>query len=300
MAYSPLTDKIIPAHASNYSVGRSGQKVIKITPHHVAGNLSIETIGALFQNPTRAASSNYGIGSDGRIGGYVDEDNRAWTSSSATNDRQAITIEVANDGGADTSWHVSDKAIDALVSLCVDICRRHNIKSLVYDGTPNGTVTRHNMFAATACPGGYLQSRLPYITDEINKQLAPPPPKPEPPAGGTYTVKKGDNLSKIAKKFDTTWQILYELNKDVIGSDPNIIYAGQVLRLPDNSGTPEKPQPEMTLLEVVRRTMRGEYGNLPERKAAIEELGFDYAEVQRQVNINAKYGNWNWDSIKLY
>lgn len=85
-------------------------KVKKITPHHVAGNLSIETLGNWFANTSAQASANYGIGSDGRVGCYVEEEDRAWTSSNADNDHQSITIEIANDGGA-PDWHVSDKAL---------------------------------------------------------------------------------------------------------------------------------------------------------------------------------------------
>ena len=47
----------------------------------------------------------------------------------------------------------------------------------------------------------------------------------------TYTVQKGDNLTKIANKYNTTWQKIYEDNKDVIGSDPNLIKVGQVLNI---------------------------------------------------------------------
>ena len=44
-----------------------------------------------------------------------------------------------------------------------------------------------------------------------------------------YTVKKGDNLSEIAEKYNTTWQKIYEDNKEVIGDNPNIIEPAQVL-----------------------------------------------------------------------
>ena len=47
----------------------------------------------------------------------------------------------------------------------------------------------------------------------------------------TYTVQSGDNLTKIAKKYNTTWQKIYEDNKDIIGSDPNLIKPGQVLTI---------------------------------------------------------------------
>lgn len=142
----------------------------KITIHHMAGNLSVEACGNVFANKSRQASSNYGVGTDGRIGLYVDESNRSWCSSSKENDSQAITIEVANDGGA-PEWHVSDKALAATIKLCVDICKRNGIERLNYTGNKNGNLTEHNYFAATACPGPYLKSKLSYIAEEVNKQL---------------------------------------------------------------------------------------------------------------------------------
>lgn len=171
MSYSPLTNKYIPASPSNYSKGRSGCKVLKITPHHMAGNCSIETCGKFWQNPSRRASSNYGIGTDGRIACYVDEENRSWCSSSAANDNQAITIEVANDGGA-PDWHVSDKAIESLIKLMVDICKRYGIKSMNYTGNANGNLTLHKFFTSTACPGPYMTGKMPWIASQVNQRLA--------------------------------------------------------------------------------------------------------------------------------
>lgn len=44
-----------------------------------------------------------------------------------------------------------------------------------------------------------------------------------------YIVKHGDNLSKIARKYNTTWQKIYNDNKNVIGNNPNFIYPNQKL-----------------------------------------------------------------------
>ena len=145
-------------------------KIDKITIHHMAGDFSLEAVGRGFADPKRQASANYGIDSSGRVALYVDEANRAWTSSNAENDHRAVTIEVANDGGA-PDWHVSDKALEATIALCVDICKRNGIKALNFTGDKSGNLTMHKWFAATACPGPYLESKFPYIAAEVNKRL---------------------------------------------------------------------------------------------------------------------------------
>lgn len=148
-----------------------------ITIHCMAGDCSIETCGEIFAPASRQASSNYGIGSDGRIALYVDEANRSWCSSSASNDHRAVTIEVANCGGA-PDWPVSDKAYAALIDLVTDICKRNGIKKLLWRGDKKliGKVDQQNMtvhrwFAAKACPGDYLYDRHEAIAEEVNRRL---------------------------------------------------------------------------------------------------------------------------------
>lgn len=141
----------------------------RITIHHVAGDATVEALGTLFADPARQASSNYGIGSDGRIACYVPEEDRAWTSGSRDNDMRAVTIEVANSGG-EPDWPVSDRAFEALLALCTDICRRHGFR-LEYTGSDTGSLTMHKWYQATACPGPYLEARFPAIAREVNRRL---------------------------------------------------------------------------------------------------------------------------------
>lgn len=149
------------------------EPITKITIHHAAVvNASLAGLGNGFANPARQASANYGIDSNGNIGMFVEEKNRAWTSSNKDNDNRAVTIEVANSGGA-PDWKISDKALAALINLCVDICKRNNIKQLNFTGDAKGNLTMHCYFVATACPGPYLKSKFSYIAQEVNKRLAP-------------------------------------------------------------------------------------------------------------------------------
>lgn len=174
MSNSPLVTytKLSPNHS-----GRRNHVIDTVSVHCMAGNASVETCGALFADPSRKASSNYGIGSDGRIALYVEEANRSWCTSSASNDHRAITIEVANNGGA-PDWPVSDRAYAALLDLLTDICRRNGIKKLLWKGDKSliGQVDKQNMtvhrwFAAKACPGDYLYNRHGEIAAEVNRRL---------------------------------------------------------------------------------------------------------------------------------
>lgn len=190
MSYSSLTNKYIPASTDNYMRGRGGYKVCKITPHHMACQWSAERCAQSFQVSGRMASANYCIGSDGTIVANVDEENRAWTSSNYYNDCQAITIEIANDNT--NTWTISSKAWNALVNLCVDICKRYGFR-LNYTGNANGSLTEHRMFAATSCPGPYLHSKMPQLALEVNARLdgqtvAPTQPStPNAPSGEKYS-----------------------------------------------------------------------------------------------------------------
>lgn len=145
-------------------------KIDRITIHHMAGNLTIENCGNVFAPSSRQASSNYGIGSDGRVGLYVEEKDRAWTSSSSANDNRAVTIEVA-DNVIGNGWGCSNEAMAKLVLLCADICRRNGISKLSYTGDTKGNMTLHKWFASTDCPGAYLESQMPTIANEVNKLL---------------------------------------------------------------------------------------------------------------------------------
>ena len=60
--------KLSPNHS-----GKRTKKIDTITIHCMAGQLSVESCGALFAQSSRQASSNYGIGNDGRIALYVDD-----------------------------------------------------------------------------------------------------------------------------------------------------------------------------------------------------------------------------------
>lgn len=162
MSKSSLVQVVVPADEGNYTKGRSGRSIEAITIHHMAGRLTAEQCGRIFQAKGRYGSSHYGVGYDGSIANYVDEENTAWTNSNWDSNCKSVTIETSDN---DTSWYVNDTTLNSLIKLVADIAKRNNLGTLV----PGKNLTWHSMFTSTTCPGDYLRSKMQYIADEANK-----------------------------------------------------------------------------------------------------------------------------------
>lgn len=235
MSNSPLVDytRISP----NKNSPRN-HKIDTITIHCVVGQCTVETLGNIFAPTSRQASSNYGVGTDGKIGMYVEEKDRSWCSSNAANDNRAVTIEVASD--AKHPYAVNDRAFAALLDLVTDICKRNGIKKLVWStkkadrvNHKNGcNMTVHRDYANKSCPGDYLYNRHGEIAAEVNRRLGVADTAPDAGAAQgvtVYTVKKGDTLSQIAAKYGTTYQAIAAYNGI---KNPNAIRVGQKIKIP--------------------------------------------------------------------
>lgn len=155
-------------------------KIDTITIHCYVGQVSAKQGCDYFATTTRKCSANYVVGYDGSIGLSVEEKNRAWTSSSSSNDDRAITIEVASD--KTHPYKITDKAYKSLIKLVADICQRNGIKELKWQGNKNliGQIDKQNMtvhrwFSSTTCPGDYLYGLYGQIANEVNEILNPTP-----------------------------------------------------------------------------------------------------------------------------
>ena len=162
MSKSSLTQIMVPADEGNYTKGRSGRSIEAITIHHMAGRLTAKQCGRIFQAKGRYGSSHYGVGYDGSIANYVDEEDTAWTNSNWDSNCKSVTIETSDN---DNSWYVNDITLNAVIKLVADIAKRRGLGTLV----PGKNLTWHSMFTNTTCPGDYLRSKMQYIADEANK-----------------------------------------------------------------------------------------------------------------------------------
>ncbi len=173
MTVSKLAAGSLPHH-KKYSE-RGNDKVSRVIVHHWAGTSGGDTSLA---SPSRDASANYVLYSDGTLKSQVPEEFRAWTSGGQAIDAPSITVEVQNSTNA-PEWRVSDKAIAKLTELIADIARRYKWGSVAAS-----RVRGHKEFAATACPGPYLFPKLAGIAADADKALkTPAKPNTSKPSG---------------------------------------------------------------------------------------------------------------------
>ena len=151
-----------------------------ITIHCIVGQWTAKQGCDYFASTARQESANYIVGKDGSIGLCVEEKDRSWCSSSASNDHRAVTIEVASNTA--DPYAVTAQAYAALLDLVTDICKRNGKSKLVWLGDKDKSLaytpaagemlmTVHRWFANKACPGEYLYSRHAAIAAEVTKRL---------------------------------------------------------------------------------------------------------------------------------
>lgn len=188
-ADSSLVSYIYANGTTHYNV--RDHAIDTITIHHAANGTGCNkgaganTLDVIFASCGLGGSCQYGIDSNGKIGQMLAEKYRSWCSDSRSNDMRAITIEVANCAGKPT-WAVSDKALNAVIDLCADICKRNGKKKMVWISDKSKALayapkademrmTLHKWVCeakgGTGCPEQYLISKMPYIAEQVTKKL---------------------------------------------------------------------------------------------------------------------------------
>lgn len=203
MAYTNSSLVKYTSLSPNHS-GQRTRSIDRITPHCVVGQLTAEGICACFPKG-REASCNYGIGEDGKIALCVEEKNRSWCSSSAENDQRAVTIECASDSTAPYAFNTA--VYNALIELCVDICKRNGKNKLLWLGDKTKTLnyapksgemvlTVHRWFANKSCPGDWMYSRMGDLATTVTKRLSG-----VSGGGSTTTTPTGKTLYRVRKSW---------------------------------------------------------------------------------------------------
>ena len=255
MAYtnSPMVvyTKLSPNHS-----GQRTHSIDRITPHCVVGQCSVETLGSIFAPSSRQASSNYGIGEDGRVGMYVEEKNRSWCSSSNANDQRAVTIECASDNTEPYAF--KDVVYQTLIKLCVDICQRNGKKKLLWLGDKDTTLaytpkademvlTVHCWFANKSCPGSWMYARMGDLASKVTAQLS---------------GSKQEETPAVTDAEKTIWDFLHGKIGNAYGAAGMMgnLYAESALR-PNNLQNTYEKKFGMTDAEYTAAVDGGSYTN---------------------------------------
>lgn len=282
----------------------------RITPHCVVGQLSATSICGCFTNPSRKASCNYGIGTDGRISLCVEEKDRSWCSSSGANDHRAVTIECASDKTA--PYAMNDAVYESLVNLCTDICKRNSKTKLLWFGdkdtalayeprTDEMVITVHRWFANKSCPGDWLYSRLGDLAARVTANLS----GGKSDEGVLYRVQTGafsvkDNADKMFAKvkaagFDTYMvkvDVLYKIQVGAYSIKANadamlakVKAAGFDAFITAQGGEAvATAMPKKSVEELAREVWAGKWGRGQDRINRLTEAGYDADAVQKKVN----------------
>lgn len=278
MAVSGLASSFIGASSANFTPGRE-RGITRITIHHMAGVMSSNDCGRVFQNPETSASAHYGIGVNGDIAAYVDESNTAWSDGYWDSNAQTISIETSNSSKFG-DWPVSDASYNALIDLVADIATRNGLGNLQV----GVNLFKHQDFVATTCPGPYLAARMQDIADRANAKmngLTPPAPSPSP------TPSDGKSIDQLAQEVIAGfWGNGAERERNLAnaGYDYNavqakvneLIYGGNV-----GGGTGTNAD---AVTAVAQAVIRGDYGNGADRERNLAAAGWDYNTVQAKVN----------------
>ena len=285
MSYSKLCKRVIESPNNS---GKRTSNINIITPHIIVGLATMQTLGDIFKNPNRQASSNYGVCVDGIVG-IVDESNRSWCSSSEWNDQQAITIEVACENFY--PYKVPQEYFEDLVDLCVDICRRHGFRRMETTSSKddlmnklttksNDTVllSRHNYFANTECPGKDLSSRFEELAKLVNEQLK----------------ESDENESEEVNKMYRVQVGAYTVKQNAINMKQKLIDAGfdAYIKEEEISSNPAVKVPvskpvvhtKKSNEEIATEVIRGSWGNGAVRKQRLEAAGYNYSVIQSIVD----------------
>lgn len=247
----PAFNEINDTANNNNDESRQGQQPRLFVLHTEEGAMLGEGLERWMA--ANEVSYHYIVDNDGSVVDMETTDVASWSVLDPANE---FTINLVF-GGSTVNWNRLDwlnnmgNGIKVAAWIAVRDCQRYGIPTQILVGpnysrivTENG-ITDHFAFTANRFPGSthtdcgpnfpwdvfntYVQQ---YAGQPVLPPPPPPPPAPAPAPARTYTVQSGDSLWNIEQQFNLTQDALLAANPSI--TDPNMIYAGQVLEIPSN------------------------------------------------------------------
>lgn len=276
--------------SKHYTPGRGGHKVDKIVVHYNAGNLSIAGCYSVWQ--TRQASAHYQVEEGGRIGQLVWDSDTAWHASNFNQNQRSIGIEHANysDGT------ISEKCLDNGAHLVAALCKYFGL------GRPEWlkNVFPHKYFAATSCPGQIYGSQKSAYIKRAQQWYDSMTGSGSAPSGGSSSSgssSSGGSSGGSSSSKKTVAQIAKEViagswgngntrkqKLEAAGYDYNAVQAEVNRQLGVSGGSSSSSSNKKSVSQVAKEVIAGSWGNGDTRKKKLEAAGYNYSEVQAEVN----------------
>lgn len=267
----------VPASTSNYSTASYAKRGIVL--HWMVGTLA--GTDATFQNPSRKASTQYGIGASGRIHQYVDDKFTAWHAGVLEYNRYYIGIE--HEGGYLVNGQRVKPTLEchqASANLVAWLCKTYNIPC------DRKHIIKHSETGyATQCSGSL---DIDWIVAEANKLL-------NPNIMFDYELYvKDNNLFMRVKSGSINENVTV---KNVIKGTSWQVFANKA---PGNDGGAINTGMEASLYEVVAKGVVRQYDNRPKPADPCEPIKVELNKVKTELSVaQATIASKDQEIIKL-
>ena len=270
-----------------------------ITIHNTANDASAANEISYMIGNTSSTSFHFAV-DDKEVRQGIPTNRNAWHTGDGTNgtgNRKSIGVEICYSKSGGAKYYAAEKlAIKFVAQL------------LKERGWGIDRVRKHQDWNGKYCPHRILsEGRWDEVKAAIEKELkalggkttSTSPPKAP---GGTYTVKKGDTLSAIAKEHGVSVATLQSLNGI---KNPNLIKVGQVLKLTGSSTSSSKPSSKKTSYAlpsgVIRVTSPMRKGDDVRRiQNALASLYFYPDKGAKNNGIDGVYGPKTANAVKRF
>lgn len=207
-SWAPNTDRVVN---TNWGRSRGGSAVTGIWIHHQADGAGPDSIDYMIGYNDRGSHPTYAIddNSSATVVGIIHPD-LCPSSTGYSNDRGAITVEIANTGGA-PDWPVSMKALEQVAQIIAHHAKESPRENRAERNRPGVAqkgfwVGIHKQVMATACPGPFVERHWDWIIDRANQILGGAAPAKPAPAPAKPSSSKLDVDGALGPKTVKRWQ----------------------------------------------------------------------------------------------
>lgn len=274
-AYDKGVKNLISGLNATGHVTHTQHRKDKVTVHHNGGRLSHE--GVLNVWKTRPASAHFDVDGYGNVAQYVEMNEYAWACGNTEGNQRSISIEMCN-SATDGNWPVSETTWRSAARLA------GWIHAKVFGFRPTGdSIVPHHHWKSTTCAGPYMDAHFGEFIQVAQQAYdffkgggSSPTPPPAPSGGGKSISQLADEV--IAGKWGVNPSRAINLRNS--GYDPVAVQAEVNRRL--GGGVQNRPQKSIS--DIATEVLAGNWGNGDDRRNRLSQAGYNYDEVQAEVN----------------